>query len=95
MISSDEKCASAILDFEAMIKAEQSSLSFQSSDFNLGNVGTADDFLDNLFKQEHTIPDASASADIEGIYFDDSTLDFNDLCRLGLDVCGTSFSEFQ
>lgn len=88
MISSDEKCASAILDFEAMIKAEQSNPTFQIPDFNPGTVGTVDDFLDNLFKQEHTIPD------FEAFSFDDSTLDFNDLCRLGLDGSGTSFPEF-
>ena len=95
VISSDEKCASAILDFEALMKADQSNPAFQSSDFipgTAGNVGTEDDFLDNLFQQGFI--DGSASADIEGFCFDDSTLDFNDLRHLGFGVSGTSFSEF-
>lgn len=87
VISSDEKCASAILHIEALIKAEQN--------LNPGTVGADDDFLDNLFQQGLAMPDVAASANIEGFSFDDTTLDFNDLWQLGIDVPGTNLPEFQ
>lgn len=98
VISSDEKCASAILHIEALMKAEPSNPEFVIPDFNPETVGGADDeFLDNLFQHGlATFPDVAASADnIEGFSFDESTLDFSDLCHLGIGVSGDKFLEFQ